>query len=115
MIEVTIIEYLNEALDVPVWMEIPKGTEDPDEYVLIQKTGSGKTNLISHATFALQSYGGSLYKALSLNEDVKTAMDNFITLDEISASRLNSDYNFTDTTSKKYRYQAVYDITYKEV
>ena len=114
MIEVTIIEYLNEALDVPVWMEVPKGSDDPDEYVIVQKTGSGKSNFISHATFALQSYGGSLYEALCLNEAVKTAMDNFITRNEISASRLNSDYNFTDTTTKKYRYQAVYDITYKE-
>ena len=33
-------------------------------------------------------------------------------LDAVSASRLNSDYNFTDTTTKRYRYQAVYDLVY---
>ena len=30
----------------------------------------------------------------------------------IFKSSLNSDYNFTDTSTKKYRYQAVYDIYY---
>ena len=27
---------------------------------------------------------------------------------------LNGDYNFTDTETKRYRYQAVFDLTYKE-
>ena len=40
------------------------------------------------------------------------AMDNIISLDSISKSKLNSDYNFTDTTKKQYRYQAVYDLVY---
>lgn len=115
MIEVTLLDHLNTMLDVPVWMEIPKGVTVPDRFVIIQKTGSRKTNHISYATFALQSYGESLYAACVLNDQVKDAMDNFIQLDEISASTLNSDYNFTDTTTKKYRYQAVYDVTYKEV
>ena len=31
---------------------------------------------------------------------------------EVASCRLNSDYNFTDTTKKQYRYQAVFDIVY---
>ena len=33
-------------------------------------------------------------------------------LPEIGAVHLNSDYNFTDTAAKRYRYQAVFDVTY---
>ena len=49
---------------------------------------------------------------IEINEEVKAAMDEIIVLPEISRSKLNSDYNFTDTEKKRYRYQAVYDITH---
>lgn len=61
---------------------------------------------------AIQSYAPSMYEAARLNERVKAAMDSAAELDAVSASRLNSDYNFTDTTTKRYRYQAVYDLVY---
>ena len=109
MIEETILTYLNSELTVPVYMEEPK-KNPPEVYVVIEKTGSGKTNHIYSSTFALKSYAKSLYEAARLNESVKKTMDNAITLGDICSSRLNSDYNFTDTTTKTYRYQAVYDL-----
>ena len=51
-----------------------------------------------------------MFGASSLNEEVKKAVDSLIELNEIASVKLNTDYNFTDTTTKKYRYQAVYDI-----
>ena len=39
-------------------------------------------------------------------------MYDLIELDEITSLHLNSDYDYTDTTIKKYRYQAVFDIGY---
>ena len=36
------------------------------------------------------------------------------TRDVYKRQTLNSDYNFTDVTTKKYRYQAVYDLKYYE-
>lgn len=111
MIEVILLEYLSEALDVPVYMEEP---QDPEErYVLLEKTAGRNTEHISRATFAVQSYGASLYDAAELNLLVKTAMAS-INVPEIARAALNSDYNFTDTTTKRYRYQAVYDIVYYE-
>lgn len=110
MIEQIILNYLKKCLSVPVYMEIP--TNEPNEYVLIEKTGSSTENYINSATFALQSYANSMYSAAKLNEKVKTAMDGIIFTTDISKSKLNSDYNFTDTTTKKYRYQAVYDLFY---
>ena len=110
MIEKTVLDYLNEALDVPVYMEMPE--KQPKEFVLIEKTRSSTEDFINLATVALQSYAESMFQAAVLNEKVKKAMDNIIVLDDISRSKRNSDYNFTDTTKKKYRYQAVYDLVY---
>lgn len=112
MIERTILDYLASALSVPVRMQMPSAP--PDRFVLLEKTGSSRENYISQATVAVQSYGPSLLEAAQLNEGVKAAMDGLTALDEIGAVRLNSDYNFTDTVTKRYRYQAVYEITHYE-
>lgn len=110
MIEKIILDYLSSELECPVYMEEPE--EKPIQYVLIEKTGSGKSNYIKRAMVAIQSYGASLYEAATLNEAVKEAMDNIIRLGEVSSCELNSDYNFTDPETKRYRYQAVFDLVH---
>lgn len=116
MIEQTILNYLNTILDVPVLMELPEvPSEDfpnwPDQFVVIERVGGGKTNHVNQASFALQSYSMlSLYNAAALDDDVKTAMDNIIELPEIGGAKMASNYNHTDTRTKRYRYQCVYDI-----
>lgn len=110
MIEEVILSYLERTLDVPVYKEQPE--EQIEKYVLFEKTGSSRKNYINHVTIVFQSYADSMYNAAKLNEIVKSAMDNIIYEEDISKSSLNSDYPFTDTTKKKYRYQAVYDLTY---
>lgn len=111
MIEKTILDYLNNN-DIEAYMERP--SKPPSEYVLIEKTGSERRDLITTTTFAVQSYADTLYEASLLNETVKQTMDEADTLEGVSASRLVSDYNFTNTAAKQYRYQAVYEITHKE-
>lgn len=106
------LDYLTERIDVPVYMEEP--TEDMTDYVLIEKVGSSESNHIPTATLAFQSYGASLYDAAVLNDTVKTVVKHSTELDEVSAVRLNSDYNFTDPETKRYRYQALFIITYME-
>lgn len=108
MLEVVILNHLKTKLSAPVHLEKPEPTLP--EYVLFEKTSGGRTNMLSSSTFAFQSYSSSIYGAASLNEEVKQAVDSLIELDDIAGVKLNSDYNFTDTTTKKYRYQAVYDI-----
>lgn len=110
MIESIVISYLNTNLSVSCYMEKPEA--QPDKYVIVQKTGSRRDNRINHATFAIQSYAPSMYQAAELNELVKAKMDSIVSLSTVYASELNSDYNFTDTTDKKYRYQCVYELTY---
>ncbi len=108
MIEITIKTHFDTALDVDVYFEQPETA--PESFVLIEKTGSGRTNKLTSSTFAFQSYAGSMYAAATLNEAVKAAADSLVALDDIASVKLNSDYNFTDTATKRYRYQAVYDI-----
>lgn len=108
MIEITIRQHLSEVLDVPVLLERP--LKPPDRYVLFEKTGSGKSNQIKTATFAFQSYAKSMLNAAQLNEKVKDALDGMLNQNDIYRVQLNSDYNYTDTETKEYRYQAVYDI-----
>ena len=81
---------------------------------MIEKTGTSKINFVYEATFAIQSYSTTLLKACELNEKVKQAMDSMIERSDIAKVSLNSDYNFTDTTTKKYRYQAIYTLTIME-
>lgn len=110
MIEKIILDYLRNELEIPSFMEEQPETEG--KYILIEKTAGSKTNFIKKATVAIQSYADTLYEAAVLNEDVKAAMDEVVRLNEISKCSLNSDYNYTDTTRKKYRYQAVFDIVH---
>ena len=108
MIEEIVFNYLKNKLNVPVTFE----NINEVEYVLIGKSGSSRFDFTNTATFFIQSYSSSKYNASLLNEKVKDAMYDLIELDEITSLHLNSDYDYTDTTTKKYRYQAVFDIGY---
>lgn len=123
MIEPLLLNYLEAALresegqDIPVLMEEPEVPSEsfptwPEKMVVIEKVGGGQTNYIPQSSFAIQSYGETLYKAADLDEAVREVMEGFVALDEVSACRLSSNYNHTDTRKKVYRYQSVYDITH---
>ena len=101
---------LKAVLDVPVFMEEP--AKPPQKYIIIDKLGSSEKNRLSSVTLAVQSYGGSLYEAARLNHTVKAAMRDAVTLDDVISCKLNSDYNYTDEETKRYRYQAVFDIRF---
>ena len=110
MIEKIVLDYLSTTLAVPVYMEVPENP--PGVFVLVEKTGSSLANRINRTTLAVQSWAKTMMEAAELNEQVKATMDELDALDAISACRLNSDYNFTDTTTKHYRYQAVFDLVF---
>ena len=110
MIEKIILDYLNDNASVKAYMERPE--KKPVSFILIEKTGSRRSNKIEQSTIAVQSYASSLYKAAQLNEEVKSLMYSMTNLDEISGVQLNSDYNFTNTADKQYRYQAVFVVTH---
>lgn len=112
MIETIVIGYLDGLDGIGAYAERPKNP--PEEYLLIEKAGGGPANHIDRATMIVQSYADSLYRAAVINRMVEKAMEDITELDTVSKCKLNSSYNYTDTESKKYRYQAVFDIVYME-
>lgn len=108
MIEKVILDYLAEALEVPVRMEIPE--DRPSRFVVLKRSGRGRESGLHAANLIAESHAPTLAEAAELNEQVKTALDELDTLDEISSAELATDYSVTDTENKQYRYQAVYEI-----
>lgn len=111
MIEVTVREQLQVLLEgTEVHMQVPSPMPEAD-FVVLEKTGSDRSEHLNHSMIAVQSYGVSLYRAAALNDLVKEAMFRLPEKDNgVTACYLNSDYNYTDTASKRYRYQAVFDV-----
>lgn len=111
MIETVLLNYLNTAeLSATVYMEQPK--VKPEAFFVLEKTGGTQTNHINESNFAIQSNAPTLALAAEMNEQIKAAMLDAITLDEISRVEINGDYNYTDAATKQYRYQAVFVITH---
>lgn len=114
MIEKIILDFLSCSLpNVPCYMERPE-KKPAGEYIILEKTGSTLSNHLPSATIAVQSYAPTLLKAAELNQTVKAILLGATTEPEISGVRLQSDYNYTDTTTKQTRYQAVFDFYYYE-
>lgn len=111
MIETILLDYLksDDDLGVYVGMEAPEQLTD---YIILDKTGSRQSNHVITSTFAIQSYGETLYDALLLSKKVETSMAEFEARDDIVHVELETDYNFTNTVTKQYRWQAVYNITH---
>ncbi|HEK9981562.1 TPA: hypothetical protein TVE77_000732 [Streptococcus equi subsp. zooepidemicus] len=110
MIELTIKKYLDEHLDVPSFFEHQK--DEPARFIILEKTSGAKQNHLLSSTFAFKSYAESLYEAALLNDKVKQVIEQLDVLPQVSGVHLNADYNFTDTATKRYRYQAVFDINH---
>ena len=113
MIEKTIIDYLmgKTSAGNNVFAEVP--VTPPDEYILIERTGGNRTDHIEHAMIAVQSISNaSLLRAMTINEEVKDAMEDLYAYTAVFGCELNSNYNFTNTQTKEYRYQAVFNVHY---
>ena len=65
-------------------------------------------------TVTVLSHAVSLYEAILLNESLKTIMAAMVTLPNVSRVELEEDYQYTDPSTKTYRYKADYNITYME-
>lgn len=110
MIESIVRDYLLTALSVPVFIDVP--SDPPGSYVVIERTGGGMEEHIRNAMVAIQSYGETRLQAATLHEQILAEMQDLIELNNVSACTLNAEYDFTDTSTKRYRYQCVFDIVY---
>lgn len=110
MIETIVLRFLKDKMKEHVYLENPGN--NIKNFILIEKIGGGKESHLNRATLAIQSYAGSLAEAAKINESVKHAMEGIVELDEIGSCELNADYNWTDTNTKRYRYQSIYNLIY---
>ena len=109
MIEKIVYDFL-KSQEMNVYFEESDRPESVNEYLVISKTSSGGGEFLRNSTIVIKSYSESLYLASMLNDRVKDLMKQIVMFDEITKCILNSDYEYTDTAKKKYRYQAVFDI-----
>ena len=112
MIENIVRAYLKRTLNIPSYLEEP--IDPPAEYITVEKTGSSDSRHIARATIAVQTYSDSLLKAGRLCKRVKAQMEQIISEEYIPRCECGGDHNFTDPTTHRYRYQAVFYITYYE-
>lgn len=112
MIEKTIMDYLGQVQELPIYAETP--VDPPDEYILIERTGGSEENMIRQAIVILQTITTvSLYRAAQMAEDIRGYMLGLISDGAVFHCSVNAGpYNFTDTSTKNYRYQTVYEIYY---
>lgn len=114
LIEEAVIRFLSDTLETEhVYAERP--TVPPEEYYLVELTSSGERNHIQTAMVAVQSISErSMLRAAQMSREAIRALRDIITLPDVCRCRLNSAYNYTDTETKQYRYQAVFDFVYME-
>ena len=111
MIESRVIEYLSEQFQIPVYAEVPKNK--PSQFLTIERTGRAVINHIKQANIAVQAWSTiSLEDAADLCNEVEKIMAGIISDNSIVRCALENSYNFTDTSTKSYRYQAVFNIVY---
>lgn len=110
MIEQLIISHLLSRLSCCVDGEIP--VEPPQRFVVVQKRGGERENHIYTSLIQFDVYAESLATAAALCKEVMAAVDNMTDLDEVCSCEYGGDYNATDTASKRYCYQAMYNITH---
>ena len=105
------INYLNQNLDgVQASGDEPQPA--PERFVTVEQVGGGEENLITRADIAVQSWAPTRAEAAALNQTVIATMKRSVEESEISKCHLDTTYNFTDTTKKRPRYQAVFEVVF---
>lgn len=110
MIEILMLNHLKSKLGIPVYAEMPEKPQG--RFVVIRKGDEQREDFLRCATMLARSYGPSLLDAMELSQQVVTAMDSLPEDPRVSGCYCTGEYNFTDEETKRYRYQAVFDVFY---
>ena len=112
-IEEAVISYLEDALPVPVFADVPQ--DRPESLVTVERIGGSLSSVvIDTAEIAVQSWEKTRFKASQLAGTVDAAMRKLP--DEgaeiISAERSAGPYNHPDPDHSAARYQSTYTVTF---
>ncbi len=107
-IEAIVIARLSEALEVPVYADVPR--DRPATFVSVERTAGGRDvhGLIDRPQLAVQSWAPTRYEAALLADEADSAMRGLVgwPVTKVTTDRI---YNFPAEGSP--RYQGVYDLT----
>ena len=110
MIEKTVLDYLMDELSMTdIYLEFPNDL--PNEFIVFHIVDRGKTDQINEVTMEFFSYGLTKLDAAKLDEKLREAMENIVTLPDISC-RFGGGNDAPDTTIKRPRYRAYYNLFY---
>ena len=111
-IEKKVREYLKSKLNIPVYLEEPEAKVT--KYAIVEKVGSSVENLIYRAMINVTCYDSTLSLTAALNDDIVSYMEQMPDEElEVYDCFLNSEYNATETSTHRYRYESLFDITYQ--
>ena len=112
-IEEIVIGYLTSKgiADGAVYAEVP-ANDIPDNYVLIQRSSGSINNHIRQLGLYTEARSrNSKVDAARLHEDVIAVMQSIRDETPLFRCDLNADYDAAQTSTKEYRYQALWEIT----
>lgn len=110
-VEERILTFLSKKMaPIPVYMMRP---EEPDsEYCIMEVNTGQEVNRVVGASVTVRSVAPTLYRAATLSYQVIAAMRDLVDVNNVTSCALNSNVNYTDTTTKEYRYQTLFTIHY---
>ena len=109
LIEAKVIAHLETETSISAYAEVPELNKG--SFFVVERIGARSVNHVNTITIAVQSYADTLLDAAVLSTIARVSMENLIRDPDIASVKFNTDYNFTDTTTKRYRYQALFEIT----
>lgn len=110
LIEPIVLNYLEENLDVPVYMNMPKSI--PEKFVIFTTVDRGRKDFINHVTIEFHSYARTKLDAAMIDERVRMLMEDIIFLPEIAASRFGGGNDLNDSQIDRFRYRCYFNLTY---
>lgn len=110
LIEKTIRDYLlNKIQNVPIEVQEPT---NETKYIVFRIVDRGKLNLINEVTVEFYCYGKSKFEAASLDEELRSAMEDIVVLNSIFSSKLGGGNDEYDTDLDRYRYRSYFNLTF---
>ena len=114
IIEARVIAHLAANLTgCTVAAEVPE--DYTDALIVVSRVGEQVDNHLRRTRLAVQCYGATMLDAAARCEDAVGALMTLPANDAgVTALRVETTYNWTDETTKRYRYQAVVHVSYYE-
>lgn len=116
IIEARVIAHLARHMPgVTVAAEVPEDYPGGAALIVVSRLGEQRQNHLRRARLAVQSYGATLLDAAERCEAAEAALASLPAEDAgVTACRVETSYNFTDETTKRYRYQSIVHVSYYE-